>query len=154
MTTAAHPLRADPHVRPTPSWDHSCLERLRPPRVHRTHRRRRQPRHLYWGPALNAAELEGLPDAASPAASSFEADAAPDELAPQTGARFGPTGFQVRFADGTRGAQWHFTGHHIEGGQLRLRLADRHYPLTAELCYRVRPDSDVIERWTGHCHVD
>ncbi|MFE6737445.1 alpha-galactosidase [Streptomyces tubercidicus] len=111
------------------------------------------PRHLYWGAVLDTGDLAGLPAAASPAASSFEADAAPDELAPQTGARFGPAGLQVSFADGTRGAQWHFTGHNIREGELRLSLADRRYPLTADLCYRVRPGSDVIERWVELTHT-
>ncbi|MFH8474890.1 alpha-galactosidase [Streptomyces sp. NPDC018000] len=111
------------------------------------------PRHLYWGVPLDTAVLAELPDAVSPAASSFEADAAADELAPQTGARFGPAGLQVRFADGTRGAQWQFTGHTVDNGELRLRLADRRYPLSAELCYRVRPGSDVIERWVELTHT-
>ncbi|MGO4458144.1 alpha-galactosidase [Streptomyces sp. M-16] len=111
------------------------------------------PRHLYWGAPLDAAVLARLPEAASPAASSFEADAAADELAPQTGARFGPAGLQVRFADGTSGAQWRFAGHTVDGGELRLRLCDRHYPLRAELCYRVRPGSDVIERWVELTHT-
>ncbi|MEU0628136.1 alpha-galactosidase [Streptomyces sp. NPDC005989] len=111
------------------------------------------PRHLHWGLPLDTAALAGLPDAVSPAASSFEADAAADELAPQTGARFGPAGLQVRFADGTRGAQWRFAGHTVDGGELRLRLDDRHRPLRAELCYRVRSDTDVIERWTELTHT-
>ncbi|WP_405486764.1 alpha-galactosidase [Streptomyces sp. NBC_00096] len=111
------------------------------------------PRHLYWGAPLDTAALARLPDAASPAASSFEAEAAADELAPQTGARFGPAGLQVRFADGTSGAQWRFDGHSIDGGELRLRLTDRHYPLRAELCYRVRPGSDVVERWVELTHT-
>ncbi|MDH6140219.1 alpha-galactosidase [Kitasatospora sp. GP30] len=111
------------------------------------------PRHHYWGTPLDLAELSGLPPAVSPADSSFEADAAADELAPQTGARFGPAGLQVRFADGTRGAQWRFTGHTVDGGELRLHLSDRHYPLAADLCYRVRAGSDVIERWTELTHT-
>ncbi|MGW7368488.1 alpha-galactosidase [Streptomyces sp. NPDC054841] len=111
------------------------------------------PRHLYWGPPLDTVTLAEVPDAVSPAASSFEADAAADELAPQTGARFGPAGLQVRFADGTRGAQWRFAGHTVDGGELRLRLEDRHRPLRAELCYRVRSDTDVIERWTELTHT-
>ncbi|MFJ9575486.1 alpha-galactosidase [Streptomyces sp. NPDC101191] len=111
------------------------------------------PRHVYWGAPLDTEALAALPEAPSPAASSFEADAAADELAPQTGARFGPAGLQVRFADGTRGAQWHFAGHTVDGGELRLRLEDRRRPLRAELCYRVRPDSDVVERWTELSHA-
>ncbi|MFJ8045743.1 alpha-galactosidase [Kitasatospora sp. NPDC096147] len=110
------------------------------------------PRHLYWGPTAGFAA--DLPLPRSPAASSFEAEPAADELAPQTGARFGPAGLQVRFADGVQGAQWRFTGHHVtDHGELRLRLTDRHYPLAAELCYRVHPDSDVIERWTELTHT-
>ncbi|MFJ2415343.1 alpha-galactosidase [Streptomyces brevispora] len=111
------------------------------------------PRHVYWGVPLDTAVLAQLPDAVSPAASSFEADATADELAPQTGARFGPAGLQVRFADGTRGAQWRFTGHTVDDGELRLHLTDRRYPLRAELCYRVRPGSDVIERWAELTHT-
>ncbi|MFE4260612.1 alpha-galactosidase [Streptomyces sp. NPDC056883] len=111
------------------------------------------PRHLYWGAPLDTAALTLLPEAASPAASSFEAGAAADELAPQTGARFGPAGLQVRFADGTVGAQWEFAGHRIDGGELRLLLADRRYPLRTELCYRVRPESDVVERWVELTHT-
>ncbi|MFH8729142.1 alpha-galactosidase [Streptomyces termitum] len=111
------------------------------------------PRHLYWGPPLDPSELARMPDAPAAAASSFEADAAADELAPQTGARFGPAGLQVRFADGTRGAQWRFAGHTVDGGELRLCLDDRHRPLRAELCYRVRSGTDVIERWTELTHT-
>ncbi|MEU7072133.1 alpha-galactosidase [Streptomyces narbonensis] len=111
------------------------------------------PRHLYWGAPLDTHALAALPEAASPAASSFEADAAPDELAPQTGARFGPSGLQVRFGDGTRGTQWRFAGHSVDGGELRLLLEDRHRPLRTALCYRVHPDTEVIERWTELTHT-
>ncbi|MER8182374.1 alpha-galactosidase [Kitasatospora sp. NPDC094015] len=108
------------------------------------------PRHLYWGAPEGFTEL---PAPHSPADSSFESEAAADELAPQSGARFGPAGLQVQFADGVRGAQWRFTGHTASGGELRIGLADRHYPLSATLCYRVHPGSDVIERWTELTHT-
>ncbi|MEY9906342.1 alpha-galactosidase [Catenulispora sp. MAP12-49] len=108
------------------------------------------PRHVYWGTPLDATELR---EWRSPAESSFEADAAPDELPIETGARFGPAGLRVRFADGVRGAQWRYVGHDIEDGVLRLKLEDRVYPLACDLLYRVRPDSDVIERWTEIAHT-
>lgn len=111
------------------------------------------PRHVYWGAPLEAAAVAALPGAGSPADSSFESDAAPDELGIQTGARFGPAGLQVRFADGVRGAQWRFDGHSIEDGTLRIHLADLGYPLAADLCYRVHGDTDVIERWTEIAHT-
>ncbi|GHG10367.1 alpha-galactosidase [Streptomyces filamentosus] len=110
------------------------------------------PRHLHWGPEL---DLAALPVPRSPADSSFEDEAAADELGIQTGARFGPAGLQVRFADGTIGAQWRFLGHslHEDRHELRLHLADRRYPLAADLCYRLRPGHDVVERWTELAHT-
>ncbi|MEU1020997.1 alpha-galactosidase [Streptomyces sp. NPDC005904] len=112
------------------------------------------PRHVYWGAPLTGSEVAALPEAQPPTGSSFDADAAPDELGIQTGARFGPAGLQVRFSDGVRGAQWRFDGHGVEDdGTLRIHLADRVYPLAAALCYRVRGDTDVIERWTEVTHT-
>ncbi|GAA1986658.1 alpha-galactosidase [Catenulispora subtropica] len=115
------------------------------------------PRHVYWGAPLSDAEIAALPSAKSPADSSFEADAVADELAVETGARFGPAGLRVRFADGTRGAQWRFEGFDLDpdgpGDTLRVRLVDRVYPLAADLHYRVWPDTDVIERWVTLRHT-
>ncbi|MEY9875048.1 alpha-galactosidase [Streptacidiphilus sp. MAP12-33] len=116
------------------------------------------PRHVHWGPPLDPAALAALPDRVSPARSSFESDAAADELGIQTGDRFGPAGLQVRFADGTVGAQWHFEDarQHTDADgtvELRLLLADRRYPLGAVLGYRVRPGSDVVERWVELSHT-
>ncbi|MBS2536612.1 alpha-galactosidase [Catenulispora sp. NF23] len=108
------------------------------------------PRHVYWGEPLDVTELRGW---RSPSHSSFEADPAPDELPIETGARFGPAGLRVRFADGVRGAQWRYVGYEIEDGVLRIKLEDRFYPLACELVYRVRRDSDVIERWTEVRHT-
>lgn len=113
------------------------------------------PRHVYWGPVVDVGELGGW---RSPADSSFEGEAAADELAVESGARFGPAGLRVRFGDGVRGAQWTFAGHDVVeadggGGVLRLRLRDRVYPLAVELVYRVRAGSDVIERWTEVSHT-
>jgi alpha-galactosidase len=100
------------------------------------------PRHVAWG---SHEAVEATP---RPIANSFDGDGAADELGIETGARFGPAGLQIRFADGTRGAQWSAAGHEIDGGHLVILLRDRRYPLRAELHYRVRPDTDVIERWT------
>jgi alpha-galactosidase len=108
------------------------------------------PRHVYWGAPLDVTQVR---EWRSPTHSSYEADPAPDELPIETGARFGPAGLRVRFADGVRGAQWRFVEHRIEDGVLRIRLQDRVYPLACELVYRIRPGSDVIERWTEVSHT-
>ena len=101
------------------------------------------PRHVAWG-THEAVEASPRPALTN----SFDGDGTADELGIETGARFGPAGLQIRFADGTRGAQWGRAGHEIDGGHLVIALHDRRYPLRAELHYRVRPDTDVIERWT------
>jgi alpha-galactosidase len=105
-------------------------------------------RHVHWGAALTLCQVVELAERSSPAASSFEALAGVDELAVEGGARFGPPSLLVRFADGTRGVQWCYDGHDIDGGYLRIHLRDRHYPLHLTLHYRVYADSDVVERWT------
>ncbi|GAA4586788.1 alpha-galactosidase [Planotetraspora phitsanulokensis] len=106
-------------------------------------------RHVHWGAALTLDQAAELPERVSPAASSFESVAGVDELAVEGGARFGPPSLLVRFADGTRGVEWRYTGHDVDGGHLRIHLRDRHYPLHVTLNYRVHDDSDVIERWTN-----
>lgn len=109
------------------------------------------PRHEHWGPPLDLAEIL---ESRSSAENSFEgSDTTPDELGIETGSRFRVAGLRVRFADGVRGAQWRFVGAEVEDGLLRLRMVDRVYPLALELAYRVRPDSDVIERWAEVSHT-
>ncbi|BAL88210.1 putative alpha-galactosidase [Actinoplanes missouriensis 431] len=100
-------------------------------------------RHLHWGARLTTPAIR------EPAAgSSFDTAGGPRELDAEGGARFGPAGLQVRFADGSRGVEWRYAGHDIDAGHLRIHLDDRHHPLRVTLHYRVYDDTDVIERWT------
>jgi alpha-galactosidase len=109
------------------------------------------PRNVYWGTPLDLAEIL---ERRSSAENSFEgSDPTPDELGIETGSRFRVAGLRVRFADGVRGAQWRFVGAETADGLLRLRMVDRVYPLALELAYRVRPGSDVIERWAEVSHT-
>lgn len=105
-------------------------------------------RHVYWGPRLplaHAAALPARPDGWD--------DVLGEELpAADGGQRFGPAGLRVELADGVRAVEWQYSDHEIEGGQLRVTLADRHYPLRLSLCYRMHPDTDVIERWSELRH--
>jgi alpha-galactosidase len=105
-------------------------------------------RHVHWGAALTPAQAREIAERPSPPGSSFDAVGGPEELAVQGGARFGPAGLQMRFADGTHGVEWHYAGHDAEDGHLRIHLDDRHYPVRVTLHYRLHDDSDVIERWT------
>ena len=111
-------------------------------------------RHLHWGAVITLDQAAELVERPSPAASSFEAVAGVDELAVEGGARFGTPSLLVRFADGTRGIQWRYAGHDVDGGHLSIHLSDRHYPLRVTLHYRVHADTDVIERWTTVENLD
>ena len=99
--------------------------------------------HVWWGPALTPGQAGALPLPARD-----HDDVLGEELPGEGGERFGPPSLQVAFADGTRALEWVPAGHRIDGGHLWVALADRHYPLTVELHYRVHADSDVVERWT------
>jgi alpha-galactosidase len=105
-------------------------------------------RHLYWGPLLTLAAAASLPPAPVGGA-----DDVGDELPSDGGVRSGPAALVVGFADGTEVVEWQVTGHDVDAGHMTVRLADRHYPLAAELHYRVLTDSDVLERWTVLRHT-
>jgi alpha-galactosidase len=109
-------------------------------------------RHLHWGAPLTLAQAADLAERAArtqgTAVSSFEGTAGADELPVEGGTRFGPAALQVRFADGTRAVEWRYAEHDIDGGQLRIHLTDRYYPLGVTLHYRMAAGTDVLERWT------
>ncbi|MFF1595377.1 alpha-galactosidase [Streptomyces sp. NPDC058286] len=102
------------------------------------------PRHVHWGTPLTLDQATALPTYDG-STSSF-ASTGGGELAVEGGAHFGVPSLLVRYADGTRGVEWHYEGHEIADGRLDVRLRDRHYPLTVTLHYAVHADSDVIER--------
>src|SRR3954465_13003162 len=110
------------------------------------------PRHVAWGPRLTTAEADALVVPGGDPPSSFEGrPPVGEELPVDGGARYGTPSLQVRYADGTRAFEWRHLGHstdHLDGYTLTLRFSDRHYPLELDLHYRVRVDTDVIERWT------
>ncbi|MCF4136863.1 alpha-galactosidase [Streptomyces sp. Tue 6430] len=112
------------------------------------------PCHLAWGPRLTLAEAEGLLVPAGPAGDSFEGrPAVGEELPVDGGTRFGPPSLQVRHADGSRAFEWEPVGHRVDepapgSAELVLEFRDRLYPLYVALHYRVREDTDVIERRT------
>lgn len=112
------------------------------------------PRHVYWGPALTLEQAVAVPLPVPLMSPRFE-DGRHDveELPVRGGPRFGATALAVRFADGTQALELEYVDHTVDGGQLALRLRDGHYPFEVDLRYRVRPECDVIERWTTLRHT-
>jgi alpha-galactosidase len=112
------------------------------------------PRHIAWGPRLTAAEADALVVPDGEPHSSFEGrPGVGEELPVDDGTRYGPPSLQVRHADGARGFAWQPTGHRVltevpGRAELVLEFRDRLHPLHVALHYRVREDTDVIERWT------
>jgi alpha-galactosidase len=98
--------------------------------------------HVYWGPRLAAAGAAAIPVRAR-----LREEIVGDELPGEGGERFGVASVRVVFGDGTRAVEWRHAGHAVDGGELSIRLADRHHPLELTLHYRVHPDADVVERW-------
>src|SRR3954467_11794408 len=105
------------------------------------------PTHVCWGPLLSAAEVVELSRKTLPWWDGFnDPNEGLGELAADGGTRYWTPALQVRFADGTRALEWRYDDHEITAGHLRIRFADRHYPLRITLHYRLR--GDVLERWT------
>ncbi len=106
-------------------------------------------RHAYWGPPLTLAQAAAVPLGPRLTPAQFEGGVYDiEELPVDGGARFGVPSLRVRFPDGTRALELAYADHDIADGRLDVRLRDRHYPLEVTLHYRVRPETDVIERWT------
>ncbi|OXM69357.1 alpha-galactosidase [Amycolatopsis vastitatis] len=105
------------------------------------------PTHVHWGAALPEADVAELAGKTLPWWDGFnDPNEGLDELAADGGTRYWTPALQVRFADGTRALEWRYEDHETTGGHLRVRFADRHYPLRITLHYRLR--GDVLERWT------
>ncbi|MFI0084997.1 alpha-galactosidase [Streptomyces bobili] len=112
------------------------------------------PCHLAWGPRLTLPEAEDLLVPVESTGDSFEGrPPVGEELPVDGGTRFGPPSLQVRYADGSRAFEWEPVGHRVHepasgSAELVLEFRDRLYPLRVALHYRVREDTDVIERRT------
>ncbi|WUU80227.1 alpha-galactosidase [Streptomyces cellulosae] len=112
------------------------------------------PCHVAWGPRLTPGEADALAAPFAEPSNSFEGrPAVGEELPVDGGTRYGPPSLQVRYADGSRAFEWEPAGHRVDDSvpaceELVLEFRDRVVPLSVALHYRVRADTDVIERWT------
>lgn len=112
------------------------------------------PCHVAWGPRLAPEEADALAEPFAEPSNSFEGrPAVGEELPVDGGTRYGPPSLQVRYADGSRAFEWEPVGHRVDDSvpgreELVLEFRDRLVPLSVTLHYRVRVDTDVIERWT------
>jgi alpha-galactosidase len=102
---------------------------------------------LHWGPRLTREQAVSLLDLPKPTGRPLTdgRDAVLD-FNPASALRFGPTGLQVRFGDGTRDLELAFTEAIEAERDLTLVFADGHYPFEARVHYRAFADSDAIER--------
>jgi alpha-galactosidase len=123
----------------------------------------RELRHVHWGARVDiesAAAMARASDAPRAIERITWAGEDPLEYTPWGAQRYDEPSLKVEFADGTRGIEWHLTGHRVEpsttgdgSSTLVLELSDLAYPLRVELCYRVFDDSDVLERWARVANV-
>jgi alpha-galactosidase len=118
-------------------------------------------RHLHWGAPLPREALAGLlAEAAGPMPRRERqlslSRERPDEYVPWGGLRYDEPSLKAEFGDGTRGVEWHVTGHRVtrQGpvSTLEVDLADTAYPLRVTLAYRVYDGFDVLDRWATLRH--
>lgn len=112
--------------------------------------------HLHWGPRIPLAAAEALAAEPAPPDWPFESPLDGREEYPvEGGPRFALPALSVR-TDEVRGTEWRFDGASVEDGgeghELRLAFTDPLHRLAVTLHYRVRADSDVVERWTTLDH--
>ena len=101
--------------------------------------------HLHWGPRIGIADAEALAAAPEPQYWPFESPLdGREEYPAEGGPRFVRPALSVR-GEERRGTEWRFEESETDGDELRLRFTDDGLAIT--LHYRMRPDSDVIERW-------
>ncbi|MCF3135896.1 alpha-galactosidase [Streptomyces olivochromogenes] len=99
--------------------------------------------HLHWGPSIALVDAEALAVRPLPGYWPFETPLDGREEYPvEGGPRFVRPALSVRTEE-RRGTEWTFTGHEVEGDELRLRFWDAGLAIT--LHYRMR--GDVVERW-------
>ncbi|NYI06991.1 alpha-galactosidase [Allostreptomyces psammosilenae] len=116
---------------------------------------------VYWGPRLTSAQATGAADDHSPPGDrAADAPADADEQLPVDGGpRWGVPSLQVTCPGQVRSLELEFlsdTVHpepEIDAVRLDLTLADRYFPLTVTLHYRLRHDSDAVERWVTLRHT-
>ncbi|MFF9363825.1 alpha-galactosidase [Streptomyces griseoluteus] len=108
-------------------------------------------RHLHWGARLTPEQAATLPYVLD-VATNFDGELA-EEYPGEGGARFGTPALRVVHPDGSHSTEWQPDGHRIEDGLLVLSFRERLAPLELDLCYRVHPDSDAVDRWTELRHT-
>ncbi|WP_369195141.1 alpha-galactosidase [Streptomyces djakartensis] len=101
--------------------------------------------HLHWGPRITPADAVALAARPLPACRPFESPLDGREEYPvEGGPRFVRPALSLR--TGTRrGTEWTYEGHESGDGELRLHFRDGGLAIT--LHYRMRPSTDVVERW-------
>src|SRR5579875_440169 len=113
----------------------------------------RLPVNLHWGRKLGHGSLKAMAQAGDLVANTRLSWAEEDRLeyTGWGGMRYDEPSLKVDFPDGGRSIEWRHSDSRVEdedgSSVLVLTLRDLVYPLTAELCYRVFADCDVIERW-------
>ncbi|MFF9073376.1 alpha-galactosidase [Streptomyces sp. NPDC014872] len=109
--------------------------------------------HLHWGPRIPLASAEALAAAPEPPVRGFESPLDGREEYPvEGGPRFVRPALSVRTPE-VRGTEWVFADAAVDGDELRVGFTDPVHRLALTLHYRMRDDSDVIERWATVAHA-
>ncbi|NUS11252.1 MAG: alpha-galactosidase, partial [Streptomyces sp.] len=115
--------------------------------------------HLHWGRRIALGDAEALAADPLPAERPFaSALDGREEFPVEDGPRAARPALSVR-SRYAGGGEWCFEEYEIAGDgdagarELRLHFHDSRHHLDLTLHYRMRPGSDVVERWTTATHV-
>ncbi|WP_326606823.1 alpha-galactosidase [Streptomyces sp. NBC_01800] len=109
--------------------------------------------HLHWGPRITLAVAEALAAAPELPFRGFESQLDGREEYPvEGGPRFVRPALSVRTPE-VRGTEWAYADAAVAGDELRIAFSDSVQQLALTLHYRMRDDSDVIERWATVNHA-
>lgn len=107
-------------------------------------------RHIYWGRKCKAGDYF-CTDARERNSNHSGVDFAKYEYMTYGGVVYRPSAFAATFSDGCRQAEFTFSDFSVfdedGGNRLEITLTDKEYGLEAALVYRIKDDSDVIERF-------
>jgi len=100
----------------------------------------KQPQYVYYGSKLSATELQHL---------QWPSVFGRMEAYPTYGMNTpAEAALAMRHADGNLSTDLEVTGVDQQGDITRIHMKDKVYPVTVDLCYKVREEVDMIETWT------
>lgn len=108
--------------------------------------------HLHWGKPCKIDDYKSVYKPWERNSNHSARDCCKTEYLPYGGSVYRPVAFVAKHGDGCRETVLTYDSHKISEGEdyilLEIELSDKPYSLAVTLCYKLRENTDVIERYT------